>query len=143
MSGTPTPHLFLDSSALVAAAISTTGAARALVVLSGAAAITLTVSEQVIVETERALARKAPRALPAYRRYLLESQLRIWPNPAPEQVEAHSTIIAHAADVPIIVAAMQARVDFLVTLNRRHFLDDPGVSARSGLTIGIPGDALA
>lgn len=41
------------------------------------------------------------------------------------------------------MAAMHARVDFLATLNRKHFLDDPQVAARSGLRIGTPGDALA
>lgn len=34
-------------------------------------------------------------------------------------------------------------VDYLVTLNGRHFIDDPAVAARSGLRIGTPGDALA
>jgi hypothetical protein len=38
---------------------------------------------------------------------------------------------------------MQARVDYLVTLNRKHFLDDPQVTAYSGLRIATPGDALA
>ncbi len=52
-------------------------------------------------------------------------------------------LISHAADVPILLAAMKAGVDFLVTLNRRHFLDDPEVAARSGLRLGTPGDALA
>ena len=31
----------------------------------------------------------------------------------------------------------------LVTLNRRHFIDDPEVARRSDLRIGTPGDALA
>ena len=48
----------------------------------------------------------------------------------------------HLADVPVLVAAMNARTDYLVTLNRRHFVDDPNVAARSGLRIGTPGDAL-
>ncbi|MDX9865493.1 MAG: hypothetical protein RBT34_11875 [Anaerolineaceae bacterium] len=34
-------------------------------------------------------------------------------------------------------------MDFLVTLNRRHFIDDPRVVQVSGLRIGTPGDALA
>jgi hypothetical protein len=49
----------------------------------------------------------------------------------------------HPADIPILVAAMQAGVDYLVTLNRRHFTDDPEVAHRAGLRIGTPGDALA
>jgi hypothetical protein len=32
---------------------------------------------------------------------------------------------SHTADAPILVAAAQAEVDYLVTLNRKHFLDDP------------------
>ena len=31
----------------------------------------------------------------------------------------------------------------LVTLNRRHFIDDPEVARHSDLRIGTPGDALA
>ena len=36
----------------------------------------------------------------------------------------------------------QSKTDYLVTLNRRHYVDDPNVAARSGLRIGTPGDAL-
>ncbi len=32
---------------------------------------------------------------------------------------------------------------FLVTFNRRHFIDDPNVAVRLGLRIGTAGDALA
>ena len=52
-------------------------------------------------------------------------------------------IIAHRADVAIVVAAMQVKTDYLVTLNRRHFIDDPAVADRSKLRIGTPGDTLA
>ncbi len=38
-----------------------------------------------------------------------------------------------------MVAAMLSRVDYLVTHNRRHFIDGPGVAERSGLRIGTPG----
>jgi hypothetical protein len=40
------------------------------------------------------------------------------------------------------LAAVQANLDFLVTLNRTHFIDDPAVAQKSGLRIGTPGDAL-
>jgi hypothetical protein len=52
-------------------------------------------------------------------------------------------MIAHAPDLPILVAAMTVGTGFLVTLNRRYFLDDPVVAQRSALRIGTPGDALA
>jgi predicted nucleic acid-binding protein len=132
----------MDSSALFAGVVSADGASRALLLLAEGELIVLTVSEQVLTETERAVARKVPKALPTYREALRSTRLRIVHNPSSEDVEAHRDIIAHRADVPIVVAAMQAEVGYLVTLNRRHFLDDSGVAARSGLRIGTPGDAL-
>ncbi len=138
----PRPRIFLDSSALFAGVVSSTGAARALLVLSEAQRLTVVISEQVIAETENALARKIPQALAAYRAALQAAHLQIVPNPSPEEIARHRNLIAHAADVPIVLAAMHARVDFLATLNRRHFIDDPAVARRSGLRIGTPGDAL-
>lgn len=137
------PDLFFDSSVLVAGVISARGAARALLLLAEGDRIRLTVSEQVITETERALARKAPQGLPYYREAVRSTHLRVVRDPGSEAVAAHADICAHQADVPIIVAAMGADVDYLVSLNRRHFIDDPEVAVRSGLRIGTPGDALA
>ena len=137
------PDLFFDSSALFAGIVSASGASRALLLLAEAGLVSITVSEQVVAETERAVARKIPRALPNYREALRATGLRIVSNPSPKEIEAHKNIIRHQADVPIIVAAMKVQTDYLVTLNRRHFVDDPNVAARSGLRIGPPGDALA
>jgi predicted nucleic acid-binding protein len=142
------PQLFFDASALVAGpllanVISAVGAARALLLLGEAGVIAITVSEQVIVETERTLARKAPVAVPFYREALRASRIRIVKDAPPAEVAAARDLIAHEPDVPILVAAMKARTGYLVTLNRRHFIDDPEVARRSGLRIGTPGDALA
>jgi predicted nucleic acid-binding protein len=139
----PNSDLFFDSSALIAGMISAGGAARALLLLAEDENILITVSEQVIAEVERNLARKAPQALPFARQFILATNLRIVRDPSPEQVITHLDWISHPVDVPILVAAVQARVDFLVTLNIRHFLDDPLVAQRSGLRIGTPGDALS
>jgi predicted nucleic acid-binding protein len=136
-------NLFLDSSAVFAGVVSPSGAARALLLLAEAGVITTTISEQVIAETERALARKVPHALSYYREALRRAGVRIVHDPSVEEVQAHRNLISHPADVPIVLAAMKTRADYLVTLNRRHFIDDPEVAARSGLRIGTPGDALA
>ena len=139
----PRPNLFLDSSALFASVVSVGGAARALLLLAEAESISITISEQVVAETERAVARKVPRALLYYRQALRATGLNIVPDPSPEEVASHGDIISHQADVAIVAAAMKAQVDCLVTFNRRHFIDDPGVAARSGLRIATPGDTLA
>jgi len=136
------PELFFDSSALFAGIVSTSGASRALLLLAEAGLVAIAVSEQVVTETERAVARKIPRALPDFREAIRATGLRIVRDPSPDEIERYADIIAHQADVPIVVAAMQSKTDYLVTLNRRHFIDDPAVADRSKLRIGAPGDAF-
>ena len=139
----PKFNIFLDSSALIAGAISDSGAAHVLLNLGESQDIVLTVSELVIIETERAMAKKAPGNLNDLRSLIKSSNLRIVDNPAKEEVEANLYLINDPNDVPILLAAMKARVDYLVTHNRKHFLDDPKVTEISGLRIGTPGDVLA
>ena len=138
----PGINIFLDSSALFAGVVSSEGAARVLLLLAETGHIAATISEQVLAETERAVARKVPQAINDFRQAILASRVQIVRDPSPEEVKTNLDLISHAADVPIVLAAMGAKVDYLVTLNRKHFIDDPGVSIKSGLRIGTPGDAL-
>ena len=71
----PRSRLFFDSSALFAGVISPSGAARAILVLAEAGHLEILVSEQVIAETENALARKLPKALPDCRQTLRYTRL--------------------------------------------------------------------
>jgi predicted nucleic acid-binding protein len=138
----PEIKLFLDSSALMAGILSADGAARVLLLLAEGGQIAVTISEQVLVETERAIARKVPKALNDLRQAILASQVRIVRDPSSEDISAHLNLVSHPADIPIVLAAMQAKVDYQVTLNQKHFIADPGVAQQSGLRIGTPGDAL-
>ena len=139
----PKSKLFLDSSALIAGILSPIGAARALLFMSETGDIDLYISEHVIAETERSLARKAPEALPEYRKTIKNAQIKIIGNLSVKEVHACLYMISDPEDAPILAAAMKASVDYLVTHNRKHFLDDPYVAQRSGLQIGTPGDTLA
>jgi putative PIN family toxin of toxin-antitoxin system len=136
------PEIFLDSSALMAGLISSQGASRALLLLAEDQKIRITISEQVVAEVERNIARKAPKVLKYIREMILKSQIVIVRDPAKMDVNQHLDWIAHSTDVSILVAAANAHTEFLVTLNTKHFMDDPQVSLRSELQIGTPGDAL-
>ena len=136
-------NIFLDSSALVAGVLSETGAAHILLMLGESEDILLTVSEMVIIESERALSLKSPRNIPVLRNAIVSSNLTIVRDPSDKEVEANLYLINHPNDVPILLAAMKAKVDYLATHNRKHFLDDPTVAEKSGLRIGTPGDVLA
>lgn len=135
-------NLFLDSSALFTGIASRTGAARTLLLLAESEHIRITISEQVIAETERALAKKVPQALNDFRQAILASKVRIVHDPSSDEVMNHIELISHRPDVPIILAAMDDKADYLVTLNRRHFIDDPSVAQKTGLRIVTPGEAL-
>lgn len=133
---------FLDSSVLIAGIISSQGASRTLLLLGEDKKVVIAVSEQVIAEVERNIARKAPKALPFVREILTRINVRIFHDPSVEIVQKHLDWIQHVVDVPILITAVQADVDFLVTLNKRHFIDEPKIAEVSDLRIGTPGDAL-
>jgi predicted nucleic acid-binding protein len=136
-------NIFLDSSALVAGVLSETGAAHVLVLLGESEDILLTVSEMVIIESERAITLKSPRNVPVLLNAIVSSNLTILRDPSAKEVGANLYLISDPNDVPILLAAMKAKVDYLATHNRKHFLDDPTVAEKSGLRIGTPGDVLA
>jgi predicted nucleic acid-binding protein len=136
------PRVFLDTSALLAGLASSTGASNAILALAEAGLLALVVSEQVLVEAERNLQEKLPKAVPEYRRFLTACPLEKVPDPSPADVATAKEII-HPKDASILWAAKNAQVDYLVTLNRKHFLDDPEVARRSGLQIGAPDRFLA
>jgi hypothetical protein len=102
--------------------------------------ILLTVSEMVIIESERAIAIKSPRNIPILRNAIVSANLAIVRDPSHKEMEANLYLINDPNDV---LAAMKAKADYLATHNRKHFLDDPKVAERSGLRIGTPGDVLA
>jgi predicted nucleic acid-binding protein len=111
--------------------------------LSEVEKIRIIVSEQVIVEVERNIALKAPKTVPFARDLIRTAIIRIVRDPHYDKVRRYQHWINHPADVPVLIAAVNAKVDFLVTISTRHFIDDPTVARRSGLSIGTPGDALA
>jgi hypothetical protein len=72
----------------------------------------------------------------------LASKAQIVRDPDSAEVRANLELISHPPDMPILLAAMKANVDYLVTHNRVHFMDDPDVAVKANLRIGTPGDAL-
>ncbi|MBN1956143.1 MAG: putative toxin-antitoxin system toxin component, PIN family [Anaerolineae bacterium] len=136
------PRILLDASALIAGLASPTGGSNVILSLAEAELVAIVVSEQVLAEAERTLHNKLPKAVVEYRRLLAAGSLEIVADPLDAEVAAAAEII-HPKDAPILAAAMACHVDYVVTLDRKHFLDDPHVARRSGLRIGTPGDFLA
>jgi len=136
-------NIFLDSSALIAGVLSTTGAAHTLFMFGEDETILLTVSEWVVIESEEAISRKSPKNIKALRHSLLASKFQIVPDPSNEEIQANLYLIRDPQDVPVLLAAIKAKVDYLATHDHKHFINDPKVAERAGIKIGTPGDVLA
>lgn len=132
-----TPSIFVDSSVLIAAAISATGSAREVLILGLRGEVTLSLSSLVIEETERNLLRKAPAAHPAFtifRQVFTPSIVE-----PPEALVLKVAAVVAMKDAPIVAGALQARADYLVTFDRRHLIwEAEPIKAHFGLTVTTP-----
>jgi hypothetical protein len=134
---TPKIRVFIDSDVLFASAASPGEYSAGLVILK-MAEITLIeaiASEQVLVEVDRNLSDKMPKAIPAFR-MLVNRCLRIVDDPTLEEVQALSGS-ADPKDLPILAAAEREDCAFLTTYNVRHF--QPGLKH---ITVLKPGDLV-
>ena len=132
--------VFLDTSALIAGVVSATGAAREVLRLGEARVIDLVMSRQVLTEADRNISAKLPAVLAEYRILLEHLALQIVEDPSAQGVREAARVIHHK-DAPILAAARQAEVDYLVSWNTRHFHTAP---VRSFARFGVmtPGEFL-
>lgn len=130
-------RVFVDTSVLFAAAYSATGAARDLIKFAIQKRVQVILSQDVLTETERNLARKAPAKLEIYQQFLTLIEPEIVDRPGKEVVWQIEQYVAQK-DAPIIAAAIAAQPDYLVTYDRKDLLDKPEVAEKSGLMIVTP-----
>ena len=131
----------IDSSVLIAAAISARGAARDLILYGIGGELALVVSELVLVETERNLLLKAPAAFPAFEafRAALGAELA---DPGKVLVLRVAKVI-EVKDAPIVAAAIRAKADYLATYDRRHLLNiRDQIRDAFGVAVAMPDEIL-
>lgn len=128
---------FVDASVLFAATYSSTGAARDLLKLALSGRINLVVSQLVLLEVQRNLANKAPEKI-GFLLTLLETDVfQHAPALTREEILEAASYTA-LKDAAVVAAALKANVDFLVTYDRKHLINPPEVSEKSGLRIVTP-----
>jgi len=133
---------FLDTHTLTAGIWSETGGAREVLRLGELRAIQVCVSGWVLQELDRALRRKSPTALSWLSVLLDRCQVRIVPNPDPHALARCATLVSHPGDAAVLAAAWSAEVEYFVTLDRKHFLDQVLLHETAPFPIGTPGDFL-
>jgi predicted nucleic acid-binding protein len=133
-------RIFLDSSVFFSAVYSAKGHSRDLLLMAAKEEITLVVSQLVIDETHRNIAELFPEKL-----FFLDRVLEAIPfeyiRPTKRQVLAAAEVTAFK-DAPIVAAAKRSKVDFLVTLDRKHLLGKPEIAEYLGAPIVSPKEAV-
>src|SRR3990172_12129627 len=127
-------RVFLDSTVLIAAAISAQGHARDLVLAGLRGQYRLHLSTLVLRETERNLAKKQPNALPAFERFRSALSAAITDPPVSLVLQVAEVVIPK--DAPIVAAAIAAQARYLATYDRKHLLQKKEeIKAHYGLIV--------
>ena len=129
-------RVFLDSSVLIAASASNKGASYAVVLLGEIGLIKVVISSQVLEECERNLFKKLPESIEVFRSIISTLNPEVLSNPGLENINLLVNLI-EPKDAPILGAALQGKVNCLLTLNTKDFT--PEVAAKVDLKIKTPG----
>ncbi len=103
----------------------------------------LVVSPYVLDETRRVIAMRFPQRLQRLEDFLAQAPIEIVPDPSQEEVDANVQLARDKADVPVVLAAINARVNYLVSEDKdltAH--DDTTERLRAKLTVFLPGTFL-
>jgi predicted nucleic acid-binding protein len=136
--------LFLDSNVLTSGIVSPWGLDKAVLSLCAARICRLVLAEAVREEVEENLlfhaehlsSSKADALIEDYRVLIRLLKPESVPYPDADSVQANRHIIRHASDVPVLLSAMAAKPDWLLSHNTKHFTQ--AVAQRTGLRIATP-----
>lgn len=132
--------VLLDASVIIAGCHSRTGASAVIFGLIGAKEINGHVSTTILDESRRNLTRRFPKTTLTHYYRLLTLPLIVHPKPTRPQIERFYSLI-RAKDAHVLAAAESAKVDCLVTLDRKDFKQTPVMEAVS-FRIVTPGELL-
>ena len=134
------PRVFIDSSVLITAIYSARGHSFDLLLLGVKEEITVIISDDVIYETMKNIAKDRPEKLPVLQRAFHTSNFEIVTVTKEDVFDAAKHIVEK--DAPILAAAKVSSIDMLVSLDKRHFLGKPELSAYINAPIFTPAEAF-
>ena len=137
-------RLFLDSNVLLGGIVAEWGLDKAVLSLCAAKITRLVLAEAVrdeveenfLLHAQRLPALDADKLIEAYRRLIELTSPEIVPYPDPATVRRGQNLIRHEPDVPVLLSAVAAIPDWLLTHNTKHFTQ--AVAERTGLRIATP-----
>jgi putative PIN family toxin of toxin-antitoxin system len=132
--------VFIDTNVLIAGIASVTGASATVLDLCEAESIQMVISQQVLVEADRNFSSKLPGLVTQFRQFIRNLAPLMVEDPPATAVQRAATLIAQK-DASILAAALGAKVDYLITPDKKHFLN-PKVKKSIPIEICSPADFL-
>ena len=132
--------VFIDTNVLIAGVHSVTGASATILDLCEAQVLQMVVSRQGLIEADRNFTAKFPQLVGRFREFVHHLSPLMVEDPIPESIEKAGTIVDRK-DAPILAAAQNANVDFLITLDKKHFLN-PKTRQKAMLKVVSPTEFL-
>lgn len=96
------------------------------------------VEENLLLHAERLPSLDGTQLIEDYHHLIKLSRPEVVPYPDQGIVAQHRSLIRHDADVPVLLSAMAAKPDWLLTHNTKHFTS--AVAQRTSLRIGTPAE---
>lgn len=104
---------------------------------------TLVLSPYVLQEARRILDNRFPQYLDGFEQFLSQASFELVADPSHEEIAIHKGLVRDEADLPVVLAAINAQVDYLVSEDKDLTAQDATTSAlRERLTILLPGTFL-
>lgn len=136
------PRIFLDASVLIAAAGSRTGASTLVLALCRHGHARAVSSRLVLLEAERNIRDKlGEEALLRFYAEIAALDIELREAPSQDDISRQAPIIG-PKDAHVLAAALQTRVEVLLTLDRKHFFSASVRQAVLPFRILTPGDFL-
>ena len=133
-------RVYVDSSVLFSAAYSSKGHSREVLLMAAREEITVVISQLVVDETRRNLADHAPHLI-EYLELIIAAIPFEYIRPTKSEVLGAAEYVV-LKDAPIVAAAKKAKVDLLITLDKKHLLDKQEIVEASGVAIVTPKEAV-
>ena len=134
-------RIFLDASVIFSACYSTRGHSHDLILMAVRGEYDLVSSKLVVEEARRNLA-KTSEDYVLFLDFVLENITIEFVRPTKRQVLSAASHVA-LKDAPIVAAAKRAKVDLLVSLDKKHLLGKPELAKYAETDIVTPQEAVA
>ncbi|MFV1976357.1 MAG: putative toxin-antitoxin system toxin component, PIN family [Candidatus Scalindua sp.] len=132
--------VFIDTNVIIAGLASRTGASAAILDLGEAEEILIIISQHILVEADRVFSSKFPHLTKQFRMFMKNLSPLLLDDPKPKAVSEANKVI-EPGDAPILAAVKSEKIDYLVTLDTKHFKNSK-VTNYIKPTIVMPGEFL-